>query len=147
MAEAIIQLSLQNERESRWKSWSVPYYCPLLLFYYYSSSSGNREFDELLNPSRSGSSSTTQQCPPDDNSCENAKSDARSRYNDLVNKRIPQYFSGGTRGSDVNHYNSIQEKQAALRDAIRRVRLYCKPLPPELVDWELVANQTIPKMF
>jgi hypothetical protein len=99
-----------------------------------------------LNPSGGSSSTTTEQCPPDDESCEKAKSDARRIYKNLVDKRIPQYLSGGTKGSDAGHYVAIEQKQAALRDAIRRVKLYCKTLPPELAEWEAAANQTIPKM-
>ena len=79
-----------------------------------------------------------------DRRCEKAKNDARSAFSNLVNKRIPQYLSGGTRGHDVGHYNAAIGKQRALKDAIRRVKLYCNPLPPELPMWEGVANQVIP---
>jgi RHS repeat-associated protein len=80
----------------------------------------------------------------DPDRCERAKTDARSRYNRLVTKRIPQYQSGGTGGSDAGHYQAILQLQAALKDAIRRVRLYCLVLPPELPEWERAANQIIP---
>lgn len=85
-------------------------------------------------------------CPEDDSGqkCELAKSDARRHYLDLVLKRLPQYTSGGVRGSDGNHYTTILERQKALRRAISRVRLYCKTLPPELVEWEKVANMIVP---
>ncbi|ABB75585.1 RHS repeat-associated core domain-containing protein [Nitrosospira multiformis ATCC 25196] len=74
----------------------------------------------------------TQQCDDDNDRCNKAKSDAQRRYQKLVNKRIPQYLSGGTKGPDENYYDSILQLQDGLKDAIRRVRLYCKPLPPDL---------------
>jgi RHS repeat-associated protein len=78
-----------------------------------------------------GSSAADAMCTTtqDPDRCEKAKQDARSRYNRLVSKRIPQYESGGTRGPDATHYESIIQLQSALKDAIRRVKLYCKPLP------------------
>ena len=76
--------------------------------------------------------------------CETAKQKARSIYYDLTRKRIPQYESGGSRGSDGTHYDTIKAKQNGLRDAIRRVYLYCRPLPPEVPEWERVANMFIP---
>jgi len=84
-------------------------------------------------------------CTPDP--CEKAKSGARGKYNELVNKRLPQYLSGGTRGSDFNHYQAILQAQASLRDYIRQVRLHCKALPEELPEWERVASQPIPILF
>ncbi len=88
-------------------------------------------------------SNALKQSCDDDDRCERAKSDARWIYNDLKNRRIPQYISGGTRGPDPGHLRAIQQKQVALRDAIRRVRLYCNPLPAELPDWEEVANRNV----
>jgi hypothetical protein len=63
--------------------------------------------------------------------CNTAKQDAQSRYQKLSNKRIPQYLTGGTKGQDMAHYQSILQLQRAPRDAIRRVRLCCTPLPPD----------------
>jgi RHS repeat-associated protein len=54
---------------------------------------------------KSGADAIAKSCTPDDlDRCEKAKQDARFRYRTLVNKRIPQYLGGGTRGSDANHY-------------------------------------------
>ena len=86
-------------------------------------------------------------CKSKDQRCEEAKQDARRIYADLVNKRIPQYLSGGTSGSDVGHFTAILGKQVSLKDAIRRVRLYCNPLPTELAQWEMVAEQSIPILY
>jgi hypothetical protein len=61
-----------------------------------------------------------------------------------MNKRIPQFQTGGTRGRDPNHLTSILQLQSRLRDAIRRVLLYCKPVPAELDDWEKAANLNAP---
>jgi RHS repeat-associated protein len=96
--------------------------------------------------SRSRESSSPQNCPDDNQRCKMAEQKARSTYWDLTTKRIPQYVNGGTNGSDPGNYNGISQKQGALRDAIRRVKLYCKPLPPELPQWEQVANQSIPQL-
>jgi uncharacterized protein RhaS with RHS repeats len=94
--------------------------------------------------SRPGDTTKADECPPDNSDrCERAKQDARSRYWKLTNKRIPQYLSGGTNGPDPTHYESIRQLQLGLKDAIRRVKLYCSPLPPELPQWEQAANQTI----
>jgi hypothetical protein len=79
--------------------------------------------------------------------CERAKSDANRISNELKFKRIPHYLSGGTKGSDENHYITITQKQANLKDALRRVRLYCNPLPPEIIEWDFIANQYIPILF
>ncbi|HYE85711.1 MAG TPA: RHS repeat-associated core domain-containing protein, partial [Vicinamibacterales bacterium] len=79
------------------------------------------------------------QCPGDDERCERALSDARRIYYRLINKRIRQ-FHYPTRGRDANHLRSILELQDALRDAIRRVRLWCATAPTELADWEQAAN-------
>ena len=76
--------------------------------------------------------------------CKKAIFDARRIYNDLVSKRIPQYLSGGTRGSDPTHYNTILQRQVALRKAINRVRLYCKNPPAEILEWERIANFEVP---
>ncbi len=96
--------------------------------------------DSISNSMASASEKSKDQC---DDRCNKAKQDAQSRYQKLSNKRIPQYLTGGTRGSDMAHYQSILQLQRALRDAIRRVRLYCTPLPPEIAEWERVANQSI----
>lgn len=75
-----------------------------------------------------------------DHRCEKAKNDARSRYLRLINKRIPQYVTGGTHGPDAEHYKSMLQLKSSLRDAIRRVRIYFVPLPGDLEEWERVAN-------
>ena len=85
--------------------------------------------------------------PNDDDRCEKVKARARSIYARLVNKKIPQYTSGGTRGPDAGHHQSIQELQRGLRKAIGRVRHYCNPLPPELPEWERVANMIFPVLY
>lgn len=83
-------------------------------------------------------------CKPDDSErCEKAKRDAQSRYWKLTTKRIPQYQSGGVNGPDAGHYAAILELQQSLRDAVRRVRLYCNPLPAEITEWERAANEPI----
>jgi RHS repeat-associated protein len=84
--------------------------------------------------------------PPDDEKCEKAKRDARRIYNRLETKRIPQYLSGGTGGSDQGHYDAIGNDQRGLGDANRRVRRYCKELPLDLYDWESTANRFIPRV-
>jgi RHS repeat-associated protein len=90
------------------------------------------------------SQTRSDECNEDDQRCERAKKDALSRYHTLMTKRIPQYISGGINGPDAAHYRSILELQGGLKDAIRRVRLYCKPLPPEIQEWERAANEFIP---
>ena len=83
----------------------------------------------------------------DDDKCEPAKADARRIYSELVTKRIPQYMSGGRRGPDQGHHQAILWKQIALRRAINGVRAYCKVMPPELPEWERVANMEIPVLY
>jgi len=96
--------------------------------------------------SRSRESNSPKNCPDDNQRCQMAEKDARSAHWNLTMKRIPHYLSGGTNGSDAGHYEGILQKQKALRDAIRRVKLYCKPLPLELPEWEQTANQSIPQL-
>jgi YD repeat-containing protein len=132
-------------------------------------SSGNRDLDELIGTSRPmlgadallsdfnksvrkignilGVTQSSSEACEDDSRCESAKQKAASIYHNLTAKRFPQYLSGGTRGSDKTHYETIKAKQSGLRDAIRRVRLYCRPLPAELPEWERVANQDVPILF
>lgn len=132
-------------------------------------SSGNRDLDELIGTSRPmlgadallsefnksvrkignilGVTQSSSETCEDDSRCESAKQKAVSIYHNLTAKRFPQYLSGGTRGSDKTHYETIKAKQSGLRDAIRRVRLYCRPLPAELPEWERVANQDVPILF
>jgi uncharacterized protein RhaS with RHS repeats len=83
-------------------------------------------------------------CNSDNDRCNNAKRDAELIYHDLTSKRIPQYLSGGTRGRDANHLQTIVQKQNGLKNAIRRVYLYCNPLPPEIGQWERTANMAMP---
>ena len=83
-------------------------------------------------------------CPTDNDRCEIAKADARRIYNRLVVKRFPQFQSGGTRGRDAGHLQSIIQLQEALRDALRRVQLYCTPLPLEYNEWERAASLNSP---
>jgi RHS repeat-associated protein len=79
-------------------------------------------------------------CPDD---CELAKAEAKSSYDRLM-KRIREYITGGGRGPDKRHWQSISQAQANLQDALRKVRLYCKELPPEMAEWEQAANTPIP---
>ena len=67
-------------------------------------------------------------CPEDGERCEKAKADASGAYFKLLSKRIPQFQSGGTQGRDAGHLQAIIELQARLRDALRRVRLYCNTI-------------------
>ncbi|RBI51343.1 RHS repeat domain-containing protein, partial [Xanthomonas oryzae] len=84
-------------------------------------------------------------CPENnDELCEKAKTDARNAHFKLITKRIPQFQTGGTRGRDPGHLQAIIQLQARLRDALRRVRMYCKPLPAEYGEWERVANLNAP---
>lgn len=94
-----------------------------------------------------GANQSTSEACEDDSRCQSAKRKAVGIYHDLTTKRIPQYMSGGTNGHDETHYNTVIQKQNGLRDAIRRVRLYCRPLPAELPEWERVANLKIPILF
>lgn len=55
------------------------------------------------------------------------------------------YLSGGTRGRDYNHLQTLRQCQAALADAIRRVKLHCVPPPPELPFWEAVRDMQFPE--
>jgi RHS repeat-associated protein len=79
--------------------------------------------------------------PGDKDRCNQAIADAVSAYQNLMFKRIPDYTGSPT--PDVGHYNAIVQKQSALRDAIRRIKLWCKPPPSELPEWERVANLPI----
>ncbi|MHA6833820.1 RHS repeat protein [Ralstonia pseudosolanacearum] len=126
-------------------------------------SSGNSDLDELLGTGRpmprpdpllnefikmvrnvTGTNQSTSEDCEDDSRCQKWKSKAAGIYHDLTTKRLPQYLSGGTKGSDFEHYNTILQKQQGLINAIKRVRLYCQPLPVELPEWERVANREIP---
>ena len=89
----------------------------------------------------SSDTSTAQCASGDPDRCAKAIADAESAYSNLVSKRIPQYTESST--PDVDHYNSILERQQALKDAVRRVKLWCRPLPPQLPEWERVANLPI----
>jgi len=81
-----------------------------------------------------------------DDKCRKAIQDARRIYNRLVIKKIPQYMYGTRTGSaDDGHLRSIHELQDSLREALGRVRLYCKILPPEYPKWERLANQDFPQ--
>jgi len=83
----------------------------------------------------------------DENKCEKAKSDARRIYLHLTNKRFPGYFGGGVNGPDEKHRGAIIQKQVALKKALKRVLLYCAPLPPEYPEWERIANMPIPILY
>ncbi len=126
-------------------------------------SGGDRDLDELLGTGRpmprpdpllnefikmvrniTGANQGTSEACEDDSRCQSAKRDASSQYWTLTQKRIPQYLSGGTGGHDAGHYKAIIERQNGLRKAINKVKLYCRPLPAELPEWERVANQEIP---
>ena len=91
-----------------------------------------------------GLPTTGTNCPDNNDECQAAIADASRKYNNLVSRRIPQYESGGTRGPDSGHYTSILEKQESLRKSIRKVRRVCaNRLPPQLSEWERVANMPI----
>ncbi|QOK90899.1 RHS repeat protein [Ralstonia pseudosolanacearum] len=126
-------------------------------------SSGNSDLDELLGTGRpmprpepllnefikmvrnvTGTNQSTSEDCEDDSRCQSAKQDASSLYWTLNQKRIPQYLSGGTGGHDAGHHKAIIERQNGLRKAIKKVKLYCRPLPAELPEWERVANKEIP---
>lgn len=82
----------------------------------------------------------------DDDRCEKAKQDARRIYRELVTRAIPQYLYGTrTNSADDGHLQAIHQMQTRLRDALRRVRLYCNPLPLEYPKWERLANQDFPR--
>jgi RHS repeat-associated protein len=82
-----------------------------------------------------------------DDECAKAISDARRQYNDLKNKRVPQYLSGGTRGADANHRDTILQRQVALRRSLNKIRNKCKVLPPEFFEWEELAFREIPILY
>jgi uncharacterized protein RhaS with RHS repeats len=89
------------------------------------------------------SGDTPQQCSTgDSDKCKAAIADAESAHWDLTTKRIPQYTSSAT--PTAGHYQAILQKQSALKEAIRKVKLWCRPLPPQLPEWERVANLPIP---
>ncbi|QUP55388.1 RHS repeat protein [Ralstonia syzygii] len=129
-------------------------------------SSGNSDLDELLGTGRpmprpdpllnefikmvrniTGANQSTSEACEDDSRCQKWKGKAAGIYHDLTTKRLPQYLSGGTKGSDFEHYDTILQKQKGLRNAIDRVKLYCQPLPVELPEWERMANHEIPILY
>ncbi|WNL45330.1 RHS repeat-associated core domain-containing protein [Dyella sp. BiH032] len=75
-------------------------------------------------------------CSGGDDRCKKAIKEAQAAYHDLMTKRLPQFYAG----RHLWHAQAILEKQNRLRDAIRRVRLYCNPLPIILSEWERVAS-------
>jgi hypothetical protein len=80
-----------------------------------------------------------------DDKCEKAKREAQGIYNHLVMDRITNYMRAARQGAaDDGHHKAITQRQAQLRDALRRVRKYCKPLPTEYEKWERLANQSFP---
>lgn len=84
-------------------------------------------------------------CQREDDLCRKAIADAQRIYNDLVTKRIPQYMYSSRIGeSDPTHWDTIRQRQAALDDALRRVKLHCKQLPPDFDKWERLADQDFP---
>ncbi|EHP44258.1 rhs-like protein [Cupriavidus basilensis OR16] len=83
----------------------------------------------------------------EDPRCTRARADAQSAYHNITTKRLPQYLTGGTAGADEKHRKSILDRQIALKDAIRRVRLYCVAWPLELPEWERVANMEVPILY
>jgi len=88
------------------------------------------------------SGDTPQQCSTGDpDKCQQAVADAESAYSDLTTKRIPQCTTSST--PTAGHYQAILQKQSALKDAVRRVKLWCKPPPAQLPEWERVANLPI----
>lgn len=78
----------------------------------------------------------------EDPRCTVARQNAQSRYHKLVNKRLPQYLNSPT--PTRGHYDAVIQLQSGLKEAIGRVKLYCKTLPPELPEWERAANVDVP---
>ncbi|MEF9385927.1 hypothetical protein V4890_09890 [Ralstonia solanacearum species complex bacterium KE056] len=93
------------------------------------------EFIKMVRNITGANESTSEACE-DDSRCQFGKQKAINAYHVLTTKRIPQYLSGGINGHDPTHYDSIKQFQNALKDGIRRVKLYCRPLPAELPEWE-----------
>ncbi|MDB0525393.1 RHS repeat protein [Ralstonia solanacearum] len=129
-------------------------------------SGGDRDLDELLGTGRpmprpdpllnefikmvrgiTGASQSTSDACEDDSRCQKWKRKAEGIYHDLTTKRLPQYMSGGAKGSDFGHYDAILQKQNGLRGAVNKVKLYCRPLPAEFPGWERVANQEIQILY
>ena len=81
----------------------------------------------------------------DNNECERAKRDAARIYNELTTRAIPQYMYASRHGmADRGHHIAITQGQNSLKDALRRIRHWCKVLPPEYIKWERIANQRFP---
>jgi RHS repeat-associated protein len=126
----------------KWVGWGAAIGGAALVDYVFFNDEGNESVDA---PAEEADEGTV--CPEggdNDPRCQQAIADAMRRYANLVNKRIPQYLTGGTRGSDALHYKSIAQRQRALQKAINRVKRYCKTLPPGLSEWERIANMNIP---
>ena len=88
---------------------------------------------------------TPESCKSDDDRCEEAKNGARRTYDELRTRAIPQYMYGSRNGTaDQGHYDAISQLQASLKSWIAKVKANCKVLPPELPDWERLANQNFP---
>lgn len=84
-------------------------------------------------------------CQQRDDKCRKAIADAERAYNELRFRSIPQYmYASNHNEADDGHLEAIRQGQAALADAIRRVKLYCTNPPPELDQWEQLANQDFP---
>jgi len=78
----------------------------------------------------------------EDPRCTLARQNAQSRYHKLVYKRLDQYLKSPT--PTKGHYDAVIQLQNGLKEAIGRVKLYCKTLPPELPEWERAANEYVP---
>jgi RHS repeat-associated protein len=78
----------------------------------------------------------------EDDRCEKAKRQAQRQYDELRFRTIPQYMQSSRHGiANSGHYDALLQGQAALKNLIGKVKANCKVLPPELPDWERLANQ------
>jgi RHS repeat-associated protein len=79
-------------------------------------------------------------CP---NECKKAIADAVRAYDDLNNRLREYYYAYRNNFVDANYYGTIIQRQARLRDALRRVGLYCVPPPSEFAKWSRRAYQDV----
>jgi hypothetical protein len=63
----------------------------------------------------------------------------------MVSRAIPQYLFASRNGfGDAGHLKAINEGIARLRNAVRRVELYCKSTGGEFDKWKRLTDQTFP---
>jgi RHS repeat-associated protein len=85
-----------------------------------------------------------QSCEPDDK-CAKAIAEAKRIYEDLAIKRIPQYMFGlRNGGADATHYETILQRQSALKSALGRVLRSCQNTPADFEKWSRIAYQDFP---